>query len=609
MPTPEAHQILKDTFGYDTFRSSQEAIIAAILTGDNVLAVMPTGAGKSMCYQIPALIRQGVAIVVSPLVALMEDQVSALKLAGVAAETINSTRSYEINADTWRATAAGRVRLLYLSPERLMTERMLTALGRLPVTLLAVDEAHCISRWGQSFRPEYEALSRLSDVFPGIPIAALTATADEATRRDIAEKLFGGRGQTFVSGFDRPNIRMHVVARRDRNPQMLDVVRGYAGKSGIIYCLSRAKVERAAEFLNANGVRALPYHAGMEKADRAKHQDIFMTEPGVVMVATIAFGMGIDKPDVRFVIHTDLPGNIEAYYQEIGRAGRDGEPAEAHLFYGLDDIRLRRQFIDDAGGDSDHVRREHKRLDALIAYCEAPECRRRTLLAYFGENSDGAACGNCDVCIDPPLLVDGTALAQLALAAIVQTGQRFGAVHLIDVLRGADTERVRKFGHDRLAAYKAGDAIGKEEWRSIIRQLVAAGHLQLDVAGHGGLSITTKGAALTEGGIEFHYRRDGRPVKGKRPRDQKSQSPADADLEPSEEALLVALKELRRRLASARGVPAYVVFPDKALIDMARKQPRDEAGFATVHGVGAAKLRDFAAPFLACIAEFLDHGR
>lgn len=442
MPTPEAHQILKDTFGYDTFRSSQEAIIAAILTGDNVLAVMPTGAGKSMCYQIPALIRQGVAIVVSPLVALMEDQVSALKLAGVAAETINSSRSYEINADTWRATAAGRVRLLYLSPERLMTERMLTALGRLPVTLLAVDEAHCISRWGQSFRPEYEALSRLSDVFPEIPIAALTATADEATRRDIAEKLFGGRGQTFVSGFDRPNIRMHVVARRDRNPQMLNVVRGYTGQSGIIYCLSRAKVERAAEFLNANGVRALPYHAGMEKADRAKHQDIFMTEPGVVMVATIAFGMGIDKPDVRFVIHTDLPGNIEAYYQEIGRAGRDGEPAEAHLFYGLDDIRLRRQFIDDAGGDSDHVRREHKRLDALIAYCEAPECRRRALLAYFGENSD-AACGNCDVCIDPPQLVDGTALAQMALAAIVQTGQRFGAVHLIDVLRGADTEITR----------------------------------------------------------------------------------------------------------------------------------------------------------------------
>jgi len=605
MPTPEAHRILKDTFGYGAFRSAQEKIISAVLTGDNVLAVMPTGAGKSMCYQIPALIQQGLAIVVSPLVALMEDQVSALKLAGVAAETINSSRSYDVNAETWRAAAGGRIRLLYLSPERLMTERMLTALGRLPVTLIAVDEAHCISRWGQSFRPEYEALSRLPNAFPGIPITALTATADEATRRDIAEKLFGGRGRTFVSGFDRPNIRMHVVARRDRNLQMLDVVRGHAGQSGIIYCLSRAKVERAADFLNANGVRALPYHAGMEKADRAAHQDIFMAEPGVVMVATIAFGMGIDKPDVRFVIHTDLPGNIEAYYQEIGRAGRDGEPAEAHMFYGLDDIRLRRQFIDEAGGDDDHVRREHKRLDALIAYCEAPECRRRALLTYFGENPE-QPCGNCDVCIDPPELVDGTTVAQMALAAVMQTGQRFGAVHLIDVLRGADTERIRTFGHDRLPAYKIGDAIGKEEWRSIIRQLVAAGNLQLDVAGHGGLSVTKKGDELSNGDGEFRYRRDHGSLKGKRSRDKTSLGTADSDLSPLEEGLLLALKDLRRRLASERGVPAYVVFPDRALIDMARKQPRDEAAFAAVHGVGAAKLQKFSTPFLACIAAFLE---
>jgi len=607
MPTPEAYQILKDTFGYDTFRSAQEEIISTVLAGDNVLAVMPTGAGKSMCYQIPALIRGGLVIVVSPLVALMEDQVSALKLAGVAAETINSSRPYDVNADTWRAAAAGRVRLLYLSPERLMTERMLTALGRLPVPMIAVDEAHCISRWGQSFRPEYEALSRLGDVFPEVPMAALTATADEATRRDIAEKLFGGRGRIFVSGFDRPNIRLHVVSRCDRNSQMLDAVRGHAGDSGIIYCLSRAKVERAAEFLNANGVRALPYHAGMEKEDRAANQDIFMAEPGVVMVATIAFGMGIDKPDVRFVVHTDLPGNIEAYYQEIGRAGRDGEPSEAHLFYGLGDIRLRRQFIDEAGGDDDHVRWEHKRLDALIAYCEAPECRRRVLLAYFGENPE-APCGNCDVCIDPPKLVDGTAVGQMALAAVMQTGQRFGAVHLIDVLRGADTERVRKFGHDRVTAFKSGNAIGKEEWRSIFRQLVAAGYLQLDVAGHGGLSATRKGAGLSNGDREFRYRRDDGQMTGKKLRGKKSQINTGGDLTPSEEALLLALKELRRRLSTERGVPAYVVFPDKALIDMARNQPRDEAAFASVHGVGAAKLREFSTPFIACIAAFKKDG-
>ncbi len=602
MPTSKATRILKDTFGYSSFRPGQEDIIGVLLAGGHVLAVMPTGSGKSMCFQIPALVRGDLALVVSPLVALMEDQVSALKLAGVAAETINSSHSYEVNAGTWRAVAAGRVRLLYISPERLMAGRMLSALSKLPVSLIAVDEAHCISRWGQSFRPEYEALSRLPGAFPGVPIAALTATADEATRADIVEKLFAGRGRVFVSGFDRPNIRLHVAPRNDRNRQLLDVVRENDGDSGIVYCLSRAKVERAAAFLNGQGVRALPYHAGMDKAVRAANQDTFMTEPAVVMVATIAFGMGIDKPDVRYVIHTDLPGNVEAYYQEIGRAGRDGLAAAAHLFYGLDDIRMRRMFIEEADGGEDHRRREHKRLDALIAFCEAPECRRQALLAYFNENL-AAPCGNCDVCLDPPELTDGSELAKQALSVVLDTGQRFGAVHVIDVLRGADTEKIRSLGHDRLASHGSGNVLGKAEWRSVIRQLIAAGYLQLDVAGHGGIKLTEKGAGFSSGGGAFRYRRDAVPGKA-RMKSGKIKTPA-GDLSEVEAALFISLKDLRRHLASERGVPAYIIFPDRALEDMARKQPRSETQFATVHGVGTAKLNDFATPFLRRIAEHL----
>ncbi|MHA1568686.1 MAG: DNA helicase RecQ, partial [Alphaproteobacteria bacterium] len=552
MPTADAARVLKDIFGYDAFRPGQEEIIGALLADENILAVMPTGSGKSVCFQIPALVRGGGAVVVSPLIALMEDQVAALKLAGVAAETINSSRPYAANAEIWRAVAAGRVRLLYISPERLMTARMLDALTRLPVSLIAVDEAHCISRWGQSFRPEYEALSRLPDAFPGIPIAALTATADEATRADIADKLFAGRGRIYVSGFDRPNIRLHVAPRHARNRQLLEVIGAHKGESGIVYCLSRAKVDRAAALLNDHGVRALPYHAGMDAAARAANQDAFMTEPAVVMVATIAFGMGIDKPDIRYVVHADLPGNVEAYYQEIGRAGRDGLPAEAHLFYGLDDIRMRRIFIEEAEGDDAHRRREHKRLDALIAFCEAPECRRRSLLAYFDERLD-AACGNCDVCLDPPELADGTEAARKAALAVLQTGQRFGAVQIIDVLRGADTERVRTLNHDRLASYGSGADIDKNEWRTIIRQLIAAGYLHLDVAGHGGMRLTEKGMALADGEGEFRYRRDAAPARSRTRTDKKPSGKAPSgDLNDSETALLNTLKELRRRLAAER---------------------------------------------------------
>ena len=418
-----ARRVLKEVFGFDSFRPGQEAVIEALLAGRHVLTVMPTGSGKSLCFQVPALALGGLTVVVSPLVALMQDQVAALRLAGVAADAINSANTRADNVAAWRRAAGGGTRLLYMAPERLMTERMLEALGRLPVRLFAVDEAHCISQWGPSFRPEYEDLCRLRQLFPGVPIAALTATADAITREDIAERMFGGEVESFVLGFDRPNIRLAVEMKRDWKRQCRGFVARHAGESGIVYCLSRRKTEETAALLADDGVRALPYHAGMEKEDREAHQNVFMTDPGVVIVATIAFGMGIDKADVRYVLHTDLPGSVEAYYQEIGRAGRDGAPAEAHMLYGLADIRMRRQFVEDEDAGPERRRREHKRLDALLGYCEAPACRRATLLEYFGERLD--PCGNCDVCLDPAERIDGTEDARKILSAVHRTGERF----------------------------------------------------------------------------------------------------------------------------------------------------------------------------------------
>ncbi|MDA1089683.1 MAG: DNA helicase RecQ [Proteobacteria bacterium] len=597
-----ARRILSDVFGYASFRPGQEEVIANILEGTSVLTVMPTGSGKSLCFQIPALVKVGLTVVVSPLVALMEDQVAALKLEGVAAETINSSRNRETNVETWRSVASGATRLLYISPERLMTERMLAALQQLDIVQIAIDEAHCISRWGPSFRPDYESLTRLRELFPGVPLSAFTATADEATRQEISMKLFQGQGRTFVTGFDRPNISLAVETRHDWKHQLIDFVRARPGESGIVYCLSRKNTEAAAELLVKNGFRALPYHAGLDSAQRAANQNIFMNEPGVVMTATIAFGMGIDKPDVRYVFHANLPANMEAYYQELGRAGRDGAPAEAFMLYGLDDIRQRRIFIEEAdGGDEDHKRREHKRLDALIAYCEAPQCRRRAMLSYFGEDTD--ACGNCDICLDPPVLEDGAVHAKNALGAIEQTGQRFGAVHVIDVLLGADTEKIRSLGHQRLPAYGLGSEESKDTWRSIIRQLVAAGYLRLDIAGHGGLNLTLNGRSLLEDGGEFRFRRDAARLKTKSKR-APAAARATVDLSEADAGLLAALKELRMEFARQRGVPAYVIFSDRSLIDMAETKPADDIAFAEVFGVGAAKLRDFATPFLARIAEF-----
>ena len=600
--TTAARRVLSEVFGFDAFRPGQEAAIGALLAGRNTLTVMPTGSGKSLCFQIPALVMDGLTVVISPLIALMQDQVAALRLAGVAADCINSANDHGNNVAAWRRAAAGETRLLYMAPERLMTEPMLAALARVPIGLFAIDEAHCISQWGPAFRPEYEDLCRLRELFPGVPIAALTATADEVTRDDIAEKLFADDVEHFVLGFDRPNIKLTVEMKRDWKRQLRSFVARHRGESGIVYCLSRRKTEETAAMLAADGVRALPYHAGMEKEERGANQNVFMTDPGVVIVATIAFGMGIDKADVRYVFHTDLPGSVEAYYQEIGRAGRDGAPAEAHMLYGLIDIRMRRQFVENEDAGEERKRREHKRLDALLGYCEAPACRRVALLEYFGERT--GTCGNCDCCLHPAERVDGTEDARRILSTVYRTGQRFSAAHVIDVLRGNETEKAVRFGHHRLPSFGAGAGWGKNDWRSLIRQMVATGLLRLDIAGYGALTVTESGRDLLRGEGAFHYRRDSvaalSAMPSAAPRRTRRRETEDP-LSGAGEALFAVLKALRLQLARERGVPAYVVFPDRTLIDMARRQPRTLEEFAAVNGVGAAKLAQFAEPFLTAI--------
>ena len=589
------YQVLKDVFGFDDFRPGQERVVDALLKGRNVLTVMPTGSGKSLCFQVPALVMGGLTIVVSPLLALMQDQVQALRLAGVAADTINSSQDRDENIAVWRRAASGQTRLLYMTPERLMTDRMLSALAKLDVRLIAIDEAHCVSQWGPAFRPEYQALSRLDAVFPDVPIVALTATADEVTRADIAAQLFGENVETFVLGFDRPNIKLAVEPKRDWKRQMLDFVKAHAGQSGIVYCLSRKRTEEAASLLAANGVKARAYHAGMTKDEREANQNIFMTEPAMVMAATIAFGMGIDKADVRFVFHADLPGSLEAYYQEFGRAGRDGAPAEAHMLFGLGDIRMRRMFIDQEDAGDDRKRREHQRLGALLSFCEAPTCRRQALLSYFGERSP--PCGNCDTCLDPAKLADGTDEAKKIFAAIRLTGSRFGAGHIVDVLLGAQNEKVLKSGHDAIAAYATGKDRKREEWQSLIRQLVAGAFLSVDISGYGGLAIADKGRALLRDETTFHYR----PASLMKSQRKARAAEATSALADGDATLLDALKQLRLRLAKQRQVPAYLIFSDRTLIDMAQRKPRDVAEFGEVNGVGAAKLKDFAAVFLNLI--------
>jgi ATP-dependent DNA helicase RecQ len=488
--------------------------------------------------------------------------------------------------------AAGDIRLLYLSPERLMTERMLAALQRLPVSLIAVDEAHCISQWGASFRPEYEMLSGLRDAFPNVPIGAFTATADEITRADIQSKLFAGTAKTYVHGFDRPNIRLVVEPKRELGKQLLTFLAERRSESGIVYCLSRKRTEQIAAELAGKGIRALPYHAGMEKTARDKNQNVFMTERGIVMVATVAFGMGIDKPDVRFVVHVDLPGSPEAYYQEIGRAGRDGKSAVAQMFFGNGDLRTRRVFIDEENdGNDERRRREHKRLDVLVGYCEAPDCRRMALLGYFGETTE--PCGNCDVCLDPKATLDGTADGKLILSVIGATGERYGAAHIIDVLKGVASEKAVAAGHDRLSVFGKGSSRTRQVWRSMIRQLVAATFLKEDTR-YGGLSIATRGRELIGDRERFSYRAI---TLGQGRKERLKIAPHVTEVDADED-LLGRLKHKRMELASERRVPAYVIFSDRSLIDMAVKRPRTVDEFAAVHGVGRAKLAKFADAFL-----------
>ncbi len=593
MQTPD--QVLQGVFGFNAFRPGQREIAELIADGGHVLAVMPTGAGKSLCYQVPAVMSGRLTIVVSPLVALMDDQIAGLRANGVDAACIHSGMTRDDQVAAWMSVRAGDCRLLYLSPERLMTERMLAALGKLDIASFVIDEAHCISKWGANFRPEYAQLSRLAELFPGAAIAAFTATADAATRDDIADKLFKGQGRIIVHGFDRPNLRLGVAAKTDWKRQLIAFLEDKREQSGVVYCLSRKFTEEVAAYLNGQGLTALGYHAGMEAWQRKAHQDRFMSEDAVVMVATIAFGMGIDKPDIRYVCHLNLPSSMEAYYQEIGRAGRDGLAAETLLLYGLDDIRLRRQFIVQDGEDGGHKLREHKRLDSLLAYCEAARCRRAALLSYFDETIE--ACGNCDTCLNPPQVVDGGERARLLMAAIEQTGQYFGAAHLIDLLRGAETQKIRDRGHDRLTSHGSGAAHSKEDWQAFIRQAVAGGYLSINVQKYGCLEITPWGREVIRGETAFWFREMAAAPKKRRSSTAK-QAP---ELSAGDADILSKLKALRLQLARERNVPAYVVFSDATLLDMVAKRPETPGQMLEVNGVGPGKLEAYGEVFIAAL--------
>ena len=592
---------MRAVFGLRDFRPGQEAVIAALLAGEDVLAVMPTGSGKSLCYQLPALLEEGLTVVVSPLIALMRDQVAQLQALGIAAASLNSANAPEVNRRTVDAVRNGRLALLYAAPERLLQRETVALLRATRVRLLAIDEAHCISQWGHDFRPDYLGLGGLRKSLDGARLIALTATADAATRREIESKLFTHPPRVFVRGFDRPNIGLAMQPKRNAARQLLTFLDGQAGQSGIVYCASRKRTEALAEALTAKGFRTVPYHAGMEKAARDANQDLFLREDGVVVAATVAFGMGIDKPDVRFVCHADMPQTIESYYQEIGRAGRDGLPAATLTLYGLDDMRLRRMQIEEGESTAEKKRIEHQRLNALIALCEAPRCRRQTLLAYFGEQS--GACGNCDLCIEGVALVDATVEAQKLLSAAVRTGERFGTEHLIAILRGERSERVLRFGHDRLPTFGVGAEHGKAAWRGVLRQLHAAGCLALEIENYGRWALTEQGRAVLRGERRFEMRPDTTPPRRSgRARRTAADAPQDAPLSAGDDTLLAALKALRLRLAAEENVPAYVVFPDRTLIELARVRPQTRQDMQAIHGVGAVKLAKYGDTFLAAIA-------
>lgn len=600
----KARHILRTTFGFASFRPGQEDVIQTVLSGSDVLAVMPTGSGKSLCYQVPALLRDGVTVVVSPLIALMRNQVASLRAFGISAASLSSANDYAENRAILEQVVRSELRLVYIAPERLAKPEIRDLLKRSRVNLLAVDEAHCISQWGHDFRPEYMSLGALRAELGGAPVLALTATADAATRADILAKLFPQRPRVFVHGFDRPNLRLAMRPKLSARKQVMDFVDAHPGDSGIVYCSSRRQTEELAADLRADGRKALPYHAGMESAARSKNQDVFLQEDGVVVVATVAFGMGIDKPDVRFVCHAGLPKNIESYYQEIGRAGRDGLPADTLTLYGLDDIRLRRMQIEQSDAPESQKRVEKQRMNALISLCEAPRCRRQTLLAYFGESTQ--PCGNCDLCIDGVEVVDGTIAAQKALSAIARTGERFGTEHLVNLLCGDATEAIMKFNHDRLPTFGVGKEHGKPEWRSIFRQLYAAQAISLDITNYGRWTITEQGRGVLKGAARIELRKQTLgPSDGSK---QRRGRKAPLDLGDVDPALYEALRSRRSEMAKEQAVPAYVIFPDRSLADMSRLKPSTLEAMAEVHGVGRAKLARYGDEFLGVIRRHLEAG-
>jgi ATP-dependent DNA helicase RecQ len=584
--------ILRKVFGYETFRGAQEEIVAHVAAGGDALVLMPTGGGKSLCYQLPALLREGTALVISPLIALMQDQVAALRQLGVRAAFLNSSLDAREAYATERVLLSGELDLLYVAPERLLMSRMLEALSRVKLALFAIDEAHCVSQWGHDFRPEYLQLSVLHERFPDVPRIALTATADPQTREEIVRRLALRDARVFISSFDRPNIRYTIVEKLDARAQLLRFIQEeHPGEAGIVYCLSRKKVDETAAWLASEGIAALPYHAGMEASARAANQERFQREDSVVVVATIAFGMGIDKPDVRFVAHLDLPKSIEGYYQETGRAGRDGEPADAWMAYGLGDAMQLRRMMEESQGSEDYRRVSFAKLDALLGLCETAGCRRVRLLHYFGEAAQ--SCGNCDTCLDPPHTWDATEASRKALSCIYRTGQRFGAVHLIDVLRGKATERVAQWNHDQLSVFGIGADLDEPTWRSVFRQLVALGFARPDHDSYGALRLTQASRPLLRGEQRVEMRR----ATGRKLRARKAAVASAVDTQ-----LFALLKAWRTAQARSQAVPPYVVFHDSTLAAIAAARPRDLAALSAIPGIGGRKLERYGAAILGVLA-------
>ena len=589
---------LKNFFGYDSFRPGQLEIIQHLLNGEDVLAVMPTGAGKSLCFQLPALIQSFKTIIISPLVALMNDQTAALRDLGVEVELIHSGRDYEENAQSWRNFATGDVKILYMSPERLMQSRMLMALESLDIGMFVVDEAHCISKWGAGFRPDYEALSRLRGLFPNTILAAFTATADRATRVDINQKLSGGNARQILKGFGRDNLSLAVYPKKELKKNLIEYLNQKAHQSGIVYCLSRNETDEIAEYLNKEGFSAISYHAGKATEYRNSAQDRFMTEDGLIMVATIAFGMGIDKSDIRFVIHASLPGSIEAYYQEIGRAGRDGKPADTVLFFGLSDLIKRQRMIFEGDGADQFKVLEYKRLEALTGYCETVKCRKVALLSYFDEESE--PCGNCDNCMTPPIVEDQTSQAVILLSAIKQTGEFFGSSHIIDIVRGGETAKIKEKRHNSLESFGEGARYSKSFFQGLIRQLISSGILTVNLERFGAVQLMQKAYEVVEGREQFFARAH---VERSPPKTLNRDTGRNIGEGP-ETILFQSLKALRLEIAREKGVPAYVIFSDRTLEDMSIKKPKTKSDFLLVTGVGNKKLIEYYESFSELIKQF-----